>query len=64
MEKESQKAIIIGKKGATLKKIGTAARLEMEKFFSAMVFLELYVRVKKNWTSSDKMLQDLGILKR
>ena len=64
MEKESQKAIIIGKKGAILKKIGTAARLEMEKFFSARIFLELYVRVKKNWTSSDKMLQELGILKR
>jgi GTP-binding protein Era len=64
MEKESQKAIIIGKKGAMLKKIGTAARLEMEKFFSARIFLELYVRVKKNWTSSDKMLQELGILKR
>ncbi|MGA2525268.1 MAG: GTPase Era [Smithellaceae bacterium] len=64
MEKESQKAIIIGKKGATLKKIGTSARLEMEKFFNARVFLELYVRVMKNWTSSDKMLQELGILKR
>jgi GTP-binding protein Era len=64
MEKESQKAIIIGKKGATLKKIGTAARLEMEKFFNSRIFLELYVRVKKNWTSSDKMLQELGILKR
>ena len=64
MEKESQKAIIIGKKGAILKKIGTAARLEMEKFFSARIFLELYVRVRKNWTSSDKMLQELGILKR
>jgi GTP-binding protein Era len=64
MEKESQKAIIIGKKGATLKKIGTTARLEMEKFFSARIFLELFVRVKRNWTSSDKMLQELGILKR
>jgi GTP-binding protein Era len=63
MEKESQKAIIIGKKGEILKKIGTAARLEMEKFFNARVFLELYVRVKKNWTSSDKMLQEFGLLK-
>jgi GTP-binding protein Era len=63
MEKESQKAIIIGKKGEMLKKIGTQARLEMENFFDAKIFLELYVRVKKNWTSSDKMLQELGILK-
>lgn len=63
MEKESQKAIIIGKKGEMLKKIGTAARWEMEKFFNARVFLELYVRVKKNWTSSDKMLREFGLLK-
>ncbi len=63
IEKESQKAIIIGKKGEMLRKIGTQARLEMEKFFNARVFLELYVRVKKNWTSSDKMLQEFGILK-
>ncbi len=64
VEKESQKAIMIGKKGAILKKIGTAARLEMEKFFDARIFLELFVRVKKNWTSSDKMLQEFGLLKR
>jgi GTP-binding protein Era len=64
MEKESQKAIIIGKKGVTLKKIGTAARFEMEKFYNAKIFLELYVRVKKNWTSSDKMLKEFGLLTR
>jgi GTP-binding protein Era len=63
VEKESQKAIMIGKKGTMLKKIGTQARLEMEKLFGAKVYLELFVRVKKEWTSSDKMLAEFGLLK-
>jgi GTP-binding protein Era len=63
VEKESQKAIMIGKKGIMLKNIGTQARLEMEKLFGAKVFLELFVRVKKDWTSSDKMLREFGLLK-
>ncbi len=63
VEKESQKAIMIGKKGTMLKKIGTQARLEMEKLFGAKVYLELFVRVKKEWTSSDKMLEEFGLLK-
>ncbi len=64
VEKDSQKAIMIGKRGAMLKDIGTQARMEMEKLFGAKVFLELFVRVKKDWTSSDKMLQEFGLLKR
>ncbi len=63
VEKESQKAIMIGKKGAMLKKIGTQARLSMEKLFGAKVFLELFVRVKKDWTSSDRMLREFGLIK-
>jgi len=63
VEKDSQKAIMIGKKGAMLKKIGTQARLAMEKLFGAKVFLELFVRVKKDWTSSDKMLREFGLIK-
>jgi GTPase len=63
VEKESQKAIMIGKKGAMLKKIGTQARLAMENLFGAKVFLELFVRVKKDWTSSDKMLREFGLIK-
>lgn len=63
VEKESQKAIMIGKKGAMLKNIGIQARLQMEKLFGARVYLELFVRVKKDWTSSDKMLQEFGLLK-
>lgn len=63
VEKESQKAIMIGKKGSMLKQIGTQARMEMEKLFGSRVFLELFVRVKKDWTSSDKLLQEFGLLK-
>jgi GTPase len=63
VEKESQKAIMIGKKGAMLKKIGTQARLDMENLFGAKVFLELFVKVRKEWTTSDKMLQEFGLLK-
>ncbi len=63
VEKESQKAILIGKKGAMLKKIGTQARLAMENLFGAKVFLELFVRVRKDWTSSDKMLKEFGLIK-
>lgn len=63
VEKDSQKAIMIGKKGAMLKKIGTQARLAMENLFGAKVFLEIFVRVKKDWTSSDKMLREFGLIK-
>jgi len=63
VEKESQKAIMIGKKGVMLKKIGTQARLAMENLFGAKVFLELFVRVKKDWTSSDRMLREFGLIK-
>jgi GTPase len=63
VEKDSQKAIMIGKQGAMLKKIGTQARLDMENLFGAKVFLELFVKVRKEWTTSDKMLQEFGLLK-
>jgi len=64
VEKDSQKAIMIGKKGAMLKNIGTQARLRMEKLFGARVYLELFVRVKKEWTSSDRMLREFGLIKK
>ena len=63
VEKDSQKAIMIGKKGAMLKKIGTQARLSMENLFGAKVFLELFVRVKKDWSNSDKLLREFGLTK-
>lgn len=60
VEKNSQKGIIIGKKGSMLKEIGTQARLEMEKFFDKRIFLELFVRVSKDWTRNERLLKELG----
>ncbi len=62
VEKNSQKGIIIGKGGSMLKKIGQTAREELERLFGAKVFLELYVRVEKNWTRDPKALRKLGLL--
>ena len=60
VEKDSQKGIIIGNKGEALKKTATAARLEMEKFFGKKVFLEVFVKVEKNWRENDRILRTLG----
>lgn len=59
-ERESQKAIIIGHKGESLKKVGTMARLEAEKFFGKKIFLELFVKVSKDWRNSDSNLKNFG----
>ncbi len=59
-EKQSHKGIIIGKGGATIKKIGTYAREDMEKMLDARVFLDLYVRVKENWRDSEFNINNLG----
>ncbi len=58
--KDSQKGIIIGKKGSMLKEIGKRSRLDMEKFFAARIYLELFVRVSKDWTHDPKMLREFG----
>jgi len=60
VEKDSQKGILIGKGGKMLKEIGTQARIEMEKFFAAKIFLELFVRVRKDWTKDSKWLKEFG----
>ncbi len=60
VEKDSQKGILIGKGGKMLKEIGTQARLEMEQFFAAKIFLELFVRVRKDWTKDAKWLKEFG----
>ncbi|MDI6615130.1 MAG: GTPase Era, partial [Syntrophaceae bacterium] len=60
VEKDSQKGIIIGKKGDMLKRIGTGARLEMERFFNTRVYLELFVRVQKDWAQDLRMLEEFG----
>lgn len=59
-ERDSHKAIIIGKKGEMLKKIGSQARYDLEKFTHSKVFLELWVKVKDNWRNSDMMLKNFG----
>ncbi len=59
-EKASHKGIIIGKNGATVKKIGTYAREDIEKMLDAKVFLDLYIRVKENWRDSDFNISNLG----
>ena len=56
VERAGQKAIVIGAKGATLKKIGTLARQEMETMFSRKIFLELFVKVRKDWRESPEFL--------
>jgi GTP-binding protein Era len=63
-EKESQKGILIGSKGATLKRIGTEARLSLEKFFAIRVFLKLFVSVRKDWTKDAKALREFGYVER
>jgi GTP-binding protein Era len=60
VSKDSQKGILIGKKGSMLKKIGTQARMDMEKFFAAKIYLELFVRVRKDWTHDAHMLREFG----
>lgn len=60
VERDSQKGIIIGKQGKALKKVATEARKDLEKFFGKTVFLETYVKVDKDWRSSDKELRSFG----
>lgn len=60
VERQGQKNIIIGAKGEALKEVGTQARKEMEKFFDKKVFLQLWVKVKKSWSSDEGALSRLG----
>jgi GTP-binding protein Era len=60
LERESQKAIVIGKAGSKLKRIGTDARKELEQFLEAKVFLRLFVRVQKNWRRDTRALRRFG----
>ena len=58
-ERDGQKAILIGQRGAMLKKIGTSARIEIQKLLGTKVFLELFVKVRQNWRESRSFLDDL-----
>jgi len=60
VERQSQKAIIIGKQGAALKEVGEKARREIENFLGKPVFLELWVKVKGKWRKNKKFLKELG----
>lgn len=60
VERESQKGIVIGKGGATLKTIGTRARKDLEHLLQCQVMLKLFVRVEPNWTTSSKAMRKLG----
>ena len=60
VSRDSQKGIIIGKKGEALKKVGSRARMDIEKFFGKKVFLEIFVKVEKDWRDSDRLLKEFG----
>lgn len=60
MERDTQKGIIIGHKGETIKKLGTLARKDIELFFEKKVYLQLYVKVEKDWRDRDNMLKHFG----
>ncbi len=60
VERETQKGIIIGHKGSALKRVGSEARKDLEKFFDKKVFLDLYVKVNKNWRNDSKQLRRFG----
>jgi len=60
IERDSQKPIVIGKGGSVLKKVGQAARTDMERLFDSKVFLQLWVKVKEGWSDDDRALSSLG----
>ena len=60
VERQNQKAIVIGRKGSLLKAVGSEARQDMEKIFGKKVFLSLLVRVEEAWRNNDNKLLELG----
>jgi GTP-binding protein Era len=60
VERDSQKGIIIGDKGSALKRVGVQARKDLEAFFRKQIFIELFVKVDKDWRSNDKRLKNFG----
>ena len=61
VDRASQKPIVVGRAGSMIKKIGTAARLELETYFGARVFLDLHVKVKSEWRDDARLLDELGL---
>lgn len=64
VEQESQKPIVIGRAGAMIKRIGTEARQDLERFFECKVYLDLRVKVKPDWRDDERVLDDLGLPQR
>lgn len=60
VERDTQKGIIIGHKGAALKKVATMARKDIERFFNKKIFMEIFVKVEKDWRSRDNLLRQYG----
>ena len=60
VERDSQKGIIIGHKGSAIKRVGAEARIDLERFFGKKVFIELYVKVNKDWRSNSNQLKRFG----
>lgn len=60
VERDSQKGIIIGKGGSMLKKVGMEARKDIEEFFQKKIYLEMFVKVEKDWRNKDKILKNFG----
>lgn len=60
VERDSQKGIVIGKQGALLKQVGQLARQDIERLLGSRIFLELWVKVKKDWRNQERVLRDLG----
>lgn len=62
VERDTQKNIVIGKQGEMLKKVGSDARLDIEKLIDQKVYLQLWVKVKKGWSNSERAMQSLGFM--
>jgi GTPase len=61
VDRESQKPIVVGRGGDMIKRIGTAAREELERFFNTRVYLDLHVRVRSEWREDDHVLNEIGL---
>jgi GTPase len=64
VERESQKPIVVGKGGAMIKEIGTAARAELMRYFGTRVYLDLHVKVKSEWRDDERLLDEMGLQRR
>jgi GTP-binding protein Era len=61
VDRESHKPIVVGRGGEMIKRIGTAARADLEQFFGSRVYLDLHVRVKSEWREDERVLDDVGV---